>query len=69
MLLDVGTVLYIDIGLMCVGFALTTSISFGIAHVIFKSLRKFEGHLSQRTYRMHMQLTILLIAQVRLEGG
>ena len=56
----------VTIAFICVGFLLTEIIAVWIVYVIFQSLKKnlTTRNLSKRAYRMHMQFTWLLIAQV-----
>lgn len=46
------------------GIVLASVISFGAVFAILRTLRKNARSFSARTYRLHLQLTVLLLAQV-----
>ena len=51
---------------ICVLFVLSEVIAFASACGIIYRLRKNVSHFTPKTYRMHVQLTALIIAQVAL---
>ncbi|KAI1722398.1 serpentine type 7TM GPCR chemoreceptor srh domain-containing protein [Ditylenchus destructor] len=48
------------------GFVLSEILCFLIAYLIFRNLKKNSHHFSKKTYRIHLQLTLLLVIQLSL---
>lgn len=47
------------------GVIVAALVGFGAVYAILRTLRKNAVSFSSRTYRLHVQLTVLLLAQVR----
>jgi hypothetical protein len=52
--------------LLAVGFIGSELVSLGLALLIFRTLRKNVAFFSAKTYRMHVQMTTLIVLQVCL---
>ncbi|KAH7707215.1 hypothetical protein AAVH_25566 [Aphelenchoides avenae] len=46
------------------GLILSEAVSFGVVYVIIRTLRAHSASFSAKTYRMHLQLTVLLLVQL-----
>jgi hypothetical protein len=52
--------------LIGVGFVVSELLSFGLALIIFRTLRANVSCFSPKTYRMHVQMTTLIVLQARV---
>lgn len=57
---------WVPIAFACIffGLLLSEAVSFGVVYVILKTLRAHSASFSAKTYRVHLQLTVLLVVQV-----
>lgn len=46
------------------GLVFSEAVSFGVAFVILRTLKRNAGFFTTKTYRLHIQLTALLLLQV-----
>ncbi|KAH7695330.1 hypothetical protein AAVH_37612, partial [Aphelenchoides avenae] len=56
---------WVRVGFPCIffGLILSEAVSFGVVYVILRTLRAHSASFSAKTYRMHLQLTVLLLVQ------
>lgn len=55
--------------LIVIGFVVTEAVCFGVVYAILKVLRRNVGKFSKKTYRIHVQLTLLVVIQVFFDQG
>lgn len=60
---DLNAATWAFVSILC-GTVLAETVSFMVAFGIIRTLRQHATSFSIRTYKMHLQLTFLLIAQV-----